>query len=68
MKEDFLSEKLYVIRQVEANPTASQVEMVNHLVLALSSFCKIMSNKNKMIEGEIKCGTILKKRMNMTTS
>jgi hypothetical protein len=66
MKEDFLSEKLYVIRQVEANPTASQVEMVNHLVLAL--FCKIMSNKNKIIEGEIKCGAILKKRMNMTTS
>jgi hypothetical protein len=52
---------------VEVNPTASKVEMTHRLVLALSS-CKIMSNKNKIIEGEIKCGAVLKKRMNMTRS
>jgi hypothetical protein len=62
----FLSEKLYVIHQVEANPTASRVEMVSGLVLALLLSCKIMSNKNKIVEGEIKCGAISKKRMNMT--
>jgi hypothetical protein len=37
-----LSEKLYVIRQVEANPTASRIEIANRLVLAPSSLCKIM--------------------------
>jgi hypothetical protein len=40
-KKIIFSEKLYVIRQVEANPTASRVEMANRLLLALSS-CKIM--------------------------
>jgi hypothetical protein len=53
---------------VEANPTASWVEMANCPVLALSSVCKIMSNKNKIIEGEIKCSAISKKRMNITRS
>jgi hypothetical protein len=52
---------------VEANPTALSVEMANHLVLA-PSLCKIMSNKNKITEGEIKCGAVSKKRMNMTRS
>jgi hypothetical protein len=66
-KKIIFIEKLYVIRQVEANPTASRVEMANRLLLALSS-CKIMSNKNKIIEGEIKCGAISKKSMNMTRS
>jgi hypothetical protein len=53
---------------VEANPTALLVEMAKRLVLALSSLCKIMSNKNKIIEGKIKWGAISKKRMNMTRS
>jgi hypothetical protein len=51
---------------VEENPTALRVEMANRLVLALSSSCKIMSNKNKIIEGEIKYGAVSKKRTNMT--
>jgi hypothetical protein len=50
------------------NPTASQAEMANRLVLAPLSLCKIISSKNKIIEGEIKCGAISKKRMNMTRS
>jgi hypothetical protein len=58
--------KNYVIH-VEANPTASKVEMANRLVLALVVM-QIMSNKNKIIEGEIKCGAVSKNRMNMTRS
>jgi hypothetical protein len=38
------------------------------IVLAPSSLCKIMSNKNKIIKAEIKCGAVSKKRMNMTKS
>jgi hypothetical protein len=38
------------------------------IVLTPLSLCKIMSNKNKIIEGEIKCCAVSKKRLNMTKS
>jgi hypothetical protein len=52
---------------VEGNPIVSLVgvEMANHLGLGPSSLCKITSNKNKIIEGKIKCGANSKKRMNL---
>jgi hypothetical protein len=53
-----------VICEVEANPMVSQAEMANRLVLALSLLYKIMSNKSKIIEGEIKWGANSKIRMN----
>jgi hypothetical protein len=48
-----LSEKLYVIRQMEANPTASQVEMANRLVLAPSSLCKLCQINIKLLKGKL---------------
>jgi hypothetical protein len=62
-KKITLSERLNVISEVEANSMESRVKMANRLALAPSSLCKIMSNKNKIIEGEIKCGANSKKRM-----
>jgi hypothetical protein len=67
LKKIILSEKLNEIHKVEGNPIISQVgvEMANHLGLGPSSLCKIMSNKNKIIERKIKCGANSKKRMNL---
>jgi hypothetical protein len=42
----------------------SLIEVANCLALAPSSLSRIMFNKNKIIEGEIKCGAHSKKRMN----
>jgi hypothetical protein len=36
----------------------SEVEVANHLGLAPPSLSRIMLNKSKMIEGEIKCGAV----------
>jgi hypothetical protein len=57
-----LSGKLYVICEVEANTMVSRVEMANCLVLAPSSLCKIMSNKNKIIKGKLNVVQIWKKK------
>jgi hypothetical protein len=43
----------------------SWVEIANCLGLAPSSLSIIMLNKNKIIKGEMKCGTHSKKRMNI---
>jgi hypothetical protein len=58
-----LSEKLNVICEVEANSVTSPVETVNRLGFAPSSLNRIMLNKNKIIEREMKYGVHLKKRM-----
>jgi len=60
-----LSEKLNVIHEVEVNSMTLQVEIANRLGLAPSSLSRIMLNKNKIIEGEMKCGAHSKKRMNI---
>jgi hypothetical protein len=39
----------------------SQVEISNHFGVAPSSLSRIMLNKNKIIEGEMKCGAHSKK-------
>jgi thiamine pyrophosphokinase len=43
----------------------SWVEIANCLGLAPSSLSIIMLNKNKIIKGEMKCGTHSNKRMNI---
>jgi hypothetical protein len=55
-KKITLNEKLNVIHEVEAKLATSWVETANCLGLAPSSLSRIMLNKNKSIEGEMKCG------------
>jgi hypothetical protein len=50
-----LSENLTVICKAEANLVTSLVETANRLELAPSLLSRIMSNKNKIIEGKMKC-------------
>jgi hypothetical protein len=52
-----------VIHKLEAN--SSWVEIANCLRLAPSSLSKILLNKNKITEREMKCGAHSKKRMNI---
>jgi hypothetical protein len=56
VKDHFLSEKLNVIHDIKAKSVTSQDEIANCLGLAPSSLSRIMLNKNKIIEGEMKCG------------
>jgi hypothetical protein len=63
--EDHFECKLNVICEVEANLMTSTVEIADRLGLALSSLSKIMLNKNKIIEGEVKCGMHSKNRINI---
>jgi hypothetical protein len=51
-----LNEKSKLISKVKAKSVTLQVEIANHLGLAPPSFSRIMLNKNKIIEGEMKCG------------
>jgi hypothetical protein len=56
MKEDPFAWKLNVIYEAEVKSVTSQVEIANCLGLVPSSLNRIMLNKNKIVEGEMKCG------------
>jgi hypothetical protein len=60
-----LSKKLNVICEAEANSMMLWLETANCLGLALSSLSRIMLNKNKSIEENMKCRVHSKKKRNM---
>jgi IS30 family transposase len=64
-KKITLSEKLNVIREVEAKSVTSWVEIANRLGLAPSSLSRIMLNKNEIIEEEMKYGAHSKRSMDI---
>jgi hypothetical protein len=64
-KKITLSEKLNVICEAEANSMMLWLEIANCLGLALSSLSRIMLNKNKSIEENMKCRVHSKKKRNI---
>jgi hypothetical protein len=62
---DTMSKKLNVIHEVKVKSVTLLVAIANHLGLAPSSLSRIMLNKNKIIEGEMKCGAHSKKSMDI---
>jgi hypothetical protein len=64
-RKKITSEKLNVIPEVRVNLVTSQVEIAYRLGLAPSSLSRIILNKNKIIERDMKCGAHSKKIMNI---
>jgi hypothetical protein len=54
-----------VIHDIKAKSVTSRDEIANCLGSAPSSLSRIMLNKNKIIEGEMKCGKHYKKIINI---
>jgi hypothetical protein len=65
MKQITLNEKLNVICKVKVKSLILRIEIANCLGSAPSSLSTVMSNKIKIIEGEIKCGAHSKNSMNI---
>jgi hypothetical protein len=57
-----ISDRLTVISRIEAHLNAQHIEMANYLILPLPMLRKILLSKEKLTDGEFKCGAHAKKR------